>query len=125
MQSCNDAAQCFVERVVHCKCQEDKRHEFLRFEISSPDGFHTAIVFADRRVEVSQGVRQMATVLSPSPSPSASENLLEADVVWVATKGYPSETSLNDQFRNHIELRLLAFPHHGSRPSAQYLSALL
>jgi hypothetical protein len=125
MQSCNDAAQCFVERVVHCKCEDDKRHEFLRFEISSPTGSHTAIVFADRRVEVSQGIRQMATVLSPSPSPSASENLLATDVVWVATKGCPSETSLNNQFCSHLELRTLTFPHRTSRPSAQYLGALL
>lgn len=124
MQSCDDAAQCFVKRVVHCKCKEDHRHEFLRFEISSPEGFHTAIVFADRRVDVSQGVNQTETALSPSLSPPASEkNLL--DVAWIATKGCRSETALNDYFRNYIELRSLTFPHHDSRPSAQYLSALL
>ncbi|KAJ8593130.1 hypothetical protein M405DRAFT_859205 [Rhizopogon salebrosus TDB-379] len=104
MQSYDDAAaaQCFVERVVHCKCKEDKRHEFLWFEISSPTGSYRATVFVDRRVDVTQGVKQKAAVMSPSPSQtiSNSEIPLANDLVWVAAKGGDSETSLNNQFDN-------------------------
>ena len=39
--------------------------------------------------------------------------------------GCSAEISLNDQFRNHLELRALTFPHDASRPSAQYLGTLL
>jgi hypothetical protein len=129
MQSYDDAAaaQCFVERVVHCKCKEDKRHEFLWFEISSPTGSYRATVFVDRRVDVTQGVKQKAPVMSPSPSQtiSNSEIPLANDLVWVAAKGGDSETSLNNQFGNYLTLRTLTFPHDNNRPSAQHLATLL
>jgi hypothetical protein len=127
MQSYDDAAQCFVERVVHCKCEEDKQHEFLSFEISSPTGSYRATVFVDRRVDVTQGVKQKAAVMSPSPSQtiSNSEIPLANDVVWVAAKGGDSETSLNNQFGSYLTLRTLTFPHDNNRPSAQHLATLL
>jgi hypothetical protein len=127
MHSYDDAAQCFVERVVHCKCEEEKQHEFLSFEISSPTGSYRATVFVDRRVNVTQGVKQKAAVMSPSPSQtiSNSEIPLANDVVWVAAKGGDSETSLNNQFGNYLTLRTLTFPHDNNRPSAQHLATLL
>jgi len=127
MQSRDDAAQCFVERVVHCKCEAGKQHEFLRLEISSPTGSPGAVAFVDRRVDVSQGVKQRAAVLSPSPSQtvSNSETILATDVVWFAAKDCDSETSLRNEFGKYLELRTLTFPQHDNRPSAQYLGTLL
>src|ERR1700709_2280113 len=127
MQSYDDAAQCFVERVVHCKCEGDKEHEFLRFDISSPTGPYGATVFVDRRVDITQGVKQKAVVLSPSPSQtvSNSEIPLASDHVWVAAKGCDSETSLINYFGSYLKLRTLMFLHDENRPSAQYLATLL
>ncbi|KAJ8593125.1 hypothetical protein M405DRAFT_811557, partial [Rhizopogon salebrosus TDB-379] len=127
MQSYDDAAQCFVERVVHCKCEEDKQHEFLSFEISSPTGSYRATVFVDRRVDVTQGVKQKTAVMSPSPSQTISNSgiPLANDLVWLAAKGGDSETSLNNQFGSYLALRTLSFPHDNNRPSAQHLATLL
>ena len=58
-------SQCFVSKVYHCKSQISKQHEFLFFEILSPTGDRTALVFTDRCVDVDDIETKSVILRSP------------------------------------------------------------
>ncbi|KIM50579.1 hypothetical protein SCLCIDRAFT_1225247 [Scleroderma citrinum Foug A] len=108
-------SQCFVNKVLHCKCRAGKEHEFLVFEILSPAGDCTALVVLTDSLRVSYCNRD-------KPSDNCHPAL---DHVEVVVKGTYKELYITKKWGKYDILRTLTYPPTSTRPSADQLCALL
>jgi len=68
VQDLAQVSQCFVNKVLHCKCRAGKEHEFLVFEILSPAGDCTSFVVLTDSLRFSDSSRNKSVAshhLSP------------------------------------------------------------
>ena len=126
-------SQCFVNKVLHCKCRAGKEHEFLVFEILSPAGDCTALVVLTDSLRVSYCNRDKSVISHPVSLKTYSEILSRPsdnchpalDHVEVVVKGTYKELYITKKWGKYDILRTLTYPPTSTRPSADQLCTLL
>ena len=125
-------SQCFVNKVLHCKCRAGNEHEFLVFEILSPARDCTALVVLtdilrasdsrDKSVTSHPVSLKMYSEILSRPSDDCHPAL---DCLEVVVKGTYQELYITKKWGKYDILRTLTYPHASARPSADQLCALL
>jgi hypothetical protein len=119
--------QCMVERIVFCKCDARKQHEFLVINFRHHALNHSAPVVVDRAVlQESQDTssvkqaQQCSTVKSPTLSTTPA-----ADFVHLIGNNCHLKPYLTRTFGKYAELCIINFPADVDRPSVMQVATLL
>ena len=125
-------SQCFVDKVLHCKCRAGNEHEFLVFEILSPARDCTSFVVLTDILRVSSN--QFKSVISHPVSLKIYSEILSRrsddrhpalDRLEVVVKGTYNELDIIDKWGKYDILRTLTYAPGSMRLSADQLCALL
>ena len=110
-------SQCFVDKVLHCKCRAGKEHEFLVFEILSPADDCTALVVLTDLPRTSYNRNKSA--VSHPVSPKMYSEILSGpsdhrhpalDSLEVVVKGTHQELYIIQKWGKYDILRTLTYP---------------
>ena len=132
-QDLAQVSQCFVNKVLHCKCRAGKGHEFLVFEILSPAGDCTTLVVLTDSSRLSYYQAYKSVVSHPVSLKMYSDILSRPsdhchpalDRLEVAVKGTYKELYITKKWGKYDILRTLTYPPTSTQPSADQLCALL
>ena len=117
-------SQCFVSKVYHCKSQIGKQHEFLFFEILSPTGDRTTLMFADRCVDVDDIKTKSVVLRSPFWSSSTPPDVHALNYIHIVTAGTAKECELRKRLGKYHVTSTLEYS-GGTWPSANNVCTLL